>query len=124
MAQSTDREKTLEMRVAELEDKLKGLQVTEEEMRAFNKVASLMGLTPQATATPAGDTGGAVASLSPQLCVVAQCIRTCVVAQCIRTCVVAQCIRTCIIQACINECGGGCAPGGGFFSGGFGGLGG
>src|SRR5712691_7974434 len=53
--ETTDREKTLEMRVAELEDKLKGLQVTEEEMRAFNKVASLMGLVPQAAAMPAAE---------------------------------------------------------------------
>ena len=31
------------MRVAELEDKLKGLQVTEEEMKAYHKVAAMMG---------------------------------------------------------------------------------
>ena len=76
-------------------------------MRAFNKVASLMGLTAQAAAMPAAEaapTAGGAIALGPG------------------NCVVAQCVRTCIIQDCINECGGG-APGGGFF-GGFGGLGG
>ena len=133
---SDNTEKTLEMRVAELEDKLKGLQVTEEEMRAFNKVASMMGLIPQAgaaaaadvaTATPAPPAGTpivqcvrtCVVQQCVRTCVVQQCVRTCVVQQCIRTCVVQQCIRTCIIQDCINECGGGLPGGGGFSSGGF-----
>jgi hypothetical protein len=139
MAETTDREKTLEMRVAELEDKLKGLQVTEEEMRAFNKVASLMGLMPQAAAMPAAEAtaaaptaagavvlgpGNCVISQCVRTCVISQCVRTCVISQCVRTCVISQCVRTCVIQDCINECGGGCAPGGGFFGGGFGGLGG
>jgi hypothetical protein len=130
--ETTDREKTLEMRVAELEDKLKGLQVTEEEMRAFNKVASLMGLVPQAAGTPAAEAtaaAGMAAGVSGPVftCVISQCVRTCVISQCVRTCVISQCVRTCVIsqciQGCINECGGGCAPGGGFFGGGFGGLG-
>jgi hypothetical protein len=47
MAEEKDRtSKTLEMRVAELEDKMQKVHVTEEEMRAFNKVASLMGVVP------------------------------------------------------------------------------
>lgn len=139
MADKKETEKTLEMRVAELEDKLKGLQVTEDEMRAYNKVASLMAGGGSATA--------ATNELTPvpDACVVQQCIRACtVVQQCIRPCVIQQCIRACtvvqqctviqqctiractIIQDCINECGGGCAPGGGGFTGGggFGGLGG
>ena len=128
-------EKTLEMRVAELEDKLKGMQVTEEEMRAYNKVASLMagGGGPQAAAAPtlAGPTA------VPADCVISQCIRACtivsqcvrpctIVSQCIRPCVIQQCIRACtIIQDCINECGGGGGfGGGGIGGGGFGTLGG
>ena len=58
--------KTLEMRVAELEDKLQKVHVTEEEMQAYNKVASLMG------GRAAGGTTGGTASL-PADCVIAQC---------------------------------------------------
>jgi hypothetical protein len=134
MAEPKQGEKTLEMRVAELEDKLKGMQVTEEEMRAYNKVAALMGGAPQAGA----GAGQALAGPAPipADCVVAQCIRSCtivsqcvrpctIVSQCIRSCtIVSQCIRACtIIQDCINECGGGFG-GGGIGGGGFGTLGG
>lgn len=136
------------MRVAELEDKLKGMQVSEEEMRAFNKVSALMGGGVQA-----GGAGEQLTAVSPAIpgpdnCVIQQCIRACtvvqqctviqqcIVQQCVRPCVVQQCIRACtivqncvractIISDCINECGGGCAPGGGGFNtGGFGSLGG
>ena len=133
MAERKEGEKTLEMRVAELEDKLKGMQITEEEMRVYNKVAALMGASPQTA-----NVGNVALTPGPSDCVVTQCIRSCVISQCIRSCtIVTQCIRACtvvnpciractIIQDCINECGGGCAPGGGGFSGGggFGSLGG
>jgi|GEM_PF-2504201 len=129
----SEKERTLEMRVAELEDKLSGMQVTEEEMKAFNKVSAMLG---------GGATRAAEASASspvgltpvPDFCVIRQCsivnpctiIRQCtVINQCsvinpcsIQACTVQQCI-----QQCINECAGG-APGGGFGNGGFGGLGG
>jgi hypothetical protein len=36
-------EKSLEMRVAELEDKLKKLQISEEEIKAYQKVSALIG---------------------------------------------------------------------------------
>jgi hypothetical protein len=39
----SDKIKTLEMRIAALEDKLSGMNVTEEEMRAYEKVSALMG---------------------------------------------------------------------------------
>jgi hypothetical protein len=126
MAEKAAHEKTLEMRVAELEDKLKGLQVTEEEMKAYNKVAALMG------GASAGDVAARAPSVpSPYSCIVQQCIRACtVVQQCIRPCtvinqctIVQQCIRPCIISDCINECGGG-LPGAGGLGGGFGTLGG
>jgi hypothetical protein len=140
MADKKESEKTLEMRVAELEDKLKGLQVTEEEMKVYNKVASLLGGGGGAgAAAPQGLEAAGVAALTPNpdACVIAQCVRACtinqcvractVVQQCIRSCVIQQCIRACTIrqcciQDCINECGGG---GGGFMGGGgFGTLGG
>ena len=130
-----DNEKTLEMRVAELEDKLKGLQITEEEMKAYNKVASLLG---GGAASSSGMEAAGALTPNPDACVIAQCVRACtvvqqcvractVVQQCIRPCVIQQCIRACTIrqcciQDCINECGGG---GGGFMGGGgFGSLGG
>jgi hypothetical protein len=99
-----EKEKTLEMRVAELEDKLSKLHVTEDEMKAYQKVAGLMG----AQAAPAA---GTTASPSIIACIVRTCI--------IRTCI----INTCI---CINECT--CGPclqggGGGIGGSGFGGLG-
>jgi predicted molibdopterin-dependent oxidoreductase YjgC len=43
MAESESGKKTLEMRVAELEDKLSKVHITEEEMKAYQKVASRMG---------------------------------------------------------------------------------
>ena len=74
--------KTLEMRVAELEDKLSKLHVTEDEMKAYHKVSSLMGS--QAAPTPI-----------PQVCVVSRCISV----GCITT------VCTCIRQPpCIYEC--------------------
>ena len=96
--------KSLEMRVAELEDKLRSVSVTEDEMKAFHKVSGLMGGGAQAA--PAATNVG----LTPYNCTVYQCS------------VIAQCtIRQCtIISDCINECGGG-LPGAG---GGFGGFGG
>jgi hypothetical protein len=122
MAEKKEGEKTLEMRVAELEDKLKGMQISEEEMRAFHKVSALIG---------GGAAAGAPENLTIQQCAIRSCVvRSCVVQQCqIRPCVIQQCVvRSCIqacILDCINECGGGCAPGGGGFSGGgFGSLGG
>jgi hypothetical protein len=145
MAAKGEGEKSLEMRVAELEDKLKGMQISEEEMRAYNKVSAMMGGLPQAAA--ASEPTASAAIPAPDNCVIQQCIQQCVrpctvvhqctiVSQCVRPCVIQQCIRACtivqnciractIISDCINECGGGCAPGGGGFNtGGFGSLGG
>jgi hypothetical protein len=56
-------EKTLEMRVAAIEDKLAQSSVTPEEMRAFQKVSSLAG-------------SSAATALSPILCT--SCVGTCV----------------------------------------------
>ena|ERR1700722_4395346 len=97
--------KTLEMRVAELEDKLSKIHVTEDEMKAYHKVSSLVGQQ-------------AAPSLTPQICVISRCIT----ANCISTvCIQPSCIR----QNCIYECTcGPCScilqskgPGGGDFGG-------
>ena len=127
MADEKSKEKTLEMRVAELEDKLSHMHVTEEEMRAYQKVSALMG----------GGGGGAGAlgtgGVSPQAgCIldcVGGCINECAIRACtiIRSCTIRACtIRACTIRACTFECGGNCDPGGGGLigGGGFGGFGG
>ena len=124
--------KTLEMRVAELEDRLSKMHITEDEMKAYHKVASLVG----------GHAPGGGQGPQPFTCIASQCVTTvrhhpcvthpcvthpCVIQPCvIRPCtIVNQCIHACIVrQPCINECGGGCLPGGGGVGGGgFGGLG-
>jgi len=102
--------KTLEMRISELEDKLSKMHITEEEMKAYQKVSSLVN-----------------ANASPQAGCVVDCSGGCVNECMIRVCSIRPCIvRYCtIIRQCTFECGGGCAPGGGGFSGGgFGGFGG
>jgi len=114
------KEKSLEMRVAELEDKLSKVHITEEEMKAYQKVSSLMG------------GGGGV---SPQAGCILDCSGGCI-SECriclIRSCVIRSCgvirqpiIRQPIIRDCF-ECGGECLPGGGGMvgGGGFGGFGG
>ena len=114
------KEKSLEMRVAELEDKLSKVHITEEEMKAYQKVSSLMG-------------GGAGGGISPQSGCILDCsggciseCRVCLIRQCIRYTIIRQpIIRQPIIRDCF-ECGGECLPGGGGIvgGGGFGGFGG
>jgi hypothetical protein len=109
------KEKTLEMRVAELEDKLSKIHITEEELKAYQKVSALIG------------GGAAAAGASPAAGCVVDCSGGCINECAIRACTIRNCtiIRYCtIIRSCTFECGGGCAPGGGFFGGGFGSLGG
>lgn len=110
------KERSLEMRVAELEDKLSKVHITEEEMKAYQKVSSLIG-----AATPSPQAG----------CIldcVGGCINECAIRACtIRACTIRACtIRACTIRACTYECGGNCDPGGGGIigGGGFGSLGG
>ncbi len=103
-------QRSLEMRVAELEDKLAKMHVTEEEMKAYQKVSSLMG------------TGGAQETALTTGCIqscIQPCIRPCIIRPCIiRNCIIRNCIRVCDCWECINECGGGCLPGGGTMGGG------
>jgi hypothetical protein len=109
------KEKSLEMRVAELEDKLSKLHITEDEMKAYQKVSSLLG---------SGGGGG----VSPRAGCVLDCSGGCINECAIRACtIVRSCtIRACTIRACTFECGGECLPGGGGLmgGGGFGGFGG
>ncbi len=100
--------KSLEMRVAALEDKLSKLNVTEEEMKTYQKVASLLG-----GGVPAAGAGPTTA-LSPQICTISRTP----IFNCWR-------FRTPIF-VCECQCGP-CNPesgGGGGFGGGFSGFGG
>jgi hypothetical protein len=107
MAGQDDKAKSLEMRVAELEDKLARLNVTEEEMRAYEKVSSLMG----------GTTEAAGSHLSPQLCSITRQRLVCINRSIIPRQIVRFCYEcTCGPCNCISD--GGFSGGGGF--GGFG----
>jgi bifunctional N-acetylglucosamine-1-phosphate-uridyltransferase/glucosamine-1-phosphate-acetyltransferase GlmU-like protein len=136
-----EQEKSLEMRVSELEDRLAQLHITEDEVKAFEKVSAALG---QGTTAPAVTPNQGFIP-NPETCTVRQCIinqctiRACtivsnctIISQCtIRACTIQQCtiinqctINQCTIQQCINECGGGLPGGGGIGGGGFGQLGG
>jgi hypothetical protein len=120
--------KSLEMRIAELEDKLSKMHITEDEMKAYHKVSSLVG------GMSAGGAAAASGAAAAPLDCVSGCINECAIRSCtiarfctvVRNCtILRQCtvIRNCTFEC--FECGGGCAPGGGGFSGGgFGGFGG
>jgi hypothetical protein len=98
-----DEPKTLEMRVAELEDKLSKMHITEDDIKAYHKVSAAMG-------------GGAAPALSPQVCSLP--ISSCILrANCIISC--SRCWTEC--TGCgVTTCGGPCLP---FSSGGGGGFG-
>ncbi len=107
-----DEKKTLEMRVAELEDKLSQVHITEEEMATYNKVAAKLGAASPTAAAPC-----------VQCTQCAQCLPQPIVAQCIH-CIIRPIIKPIYWADCIQQCftgGGGGGLGGG---GGFGGLGG
>jgi hypothetical protein len=94
-------EKTLEMRVAALEDKLANVQITEEEMRAFNKVSALLAGQPVAGGAASAVQAQAVPALSPTVCVIPR-----------RVIAIRPICYECICGPC------NCGPGGGFFGGG------
>ena len=109
-------QKTLEMRVAELEDRLAKIHITEDELKAYQKVASLVG-GQAAAAGPTPQPFTCIGPCVPNPCVISQCI--------IQQCIIRQCIiRQCIIQQCTFECGGGSPGGGQIGGGGLGGIGG
>jgi hypothetical protein len=110
-------EKSIEMRVAELEDKLNQMHVSEEDMATYQRVAGALG-----QAAPGTAAASCVVSCSG-------CLNECLVRACTITqqCTVLQCIiRHCIIRDCWEcfECGGGWGPAGPIGRGGFGRLGG
>jgi hypothetical protein len=93
-------EKTLEMRVAELEDRLSKMHITEEELRVYQKVASALGSH--------GGMGTAAAGTAPLSPSIINCI-ACIICRisCIITCrIIADCIQ--------NPTGGGGVGGTGF----------
>jgi hypothetical protein len=131
--QKRDVEKTLEMRVAELEDRLSKVHITEEEMKTYQKVAGLVGAV-----SPTPNVGCGISPMPNAGCVqdcIGGCINECAIRACTiaRYCTIARnctIARYCtIIRNCTNECfecggGGGFGSGGGFGGGGFGSLGG
>lgn len=109
----SEQPKTLEMRVAELEDKLSKIHITEDELKAFHKVNSLIGGQAVAEAAPAPTT----AQLSPQVCIVSRAVSRSISPRSISP------INRGIIGECYECSCGPCAQSGGGFGGSFGGLG-
>src|SRR6476646_8190299 len=98
MADESKSQKSLEMRVAELEDKLSKIHITEDEMKAYHKVSSLM------SGGSAAATAGS--GVSPAAGCVSDCIGVCISECQIRACIIRQCTiaRYCtIIRACTFE---------------------
>lgn len=105
MAEDDDKEqeKTLEMRVAELENRLSQVHITEDDLKTYRKVAGLL-------QGAGGQAGGTVAGGCVVDCI--GCINECAIRQpIIRQPIISQpiWIRQCTWQ-CINECGPG-SPG-------------
>jgi len=109
-------DKTIEMRLAEIEDKLSQMHITEEEMKAYNKVATAMGGGAMSSGAMGG--GAAGAQMSPQIPIsrgISPIHRICIIRS-ICICPCGPCFEcTCGPCACIG--------GGGGFGGGFGGFG-
>lgn len=110
----SDQPKTLEMRVAELEEKLSKIHITEDELKAYHKVNNLMG-GQLAGAAPAPEQVPANAQLSPQVCVISR-------GRSISPRGITP-INRGIISECYECSCGPAGQSGGGFSGGFGGLG-
>jgi hypothetical protein len=110
--ESKGQEKSIEMRVAELEDKLAQVHITEDELKAFHKVSALMA-GPANQGAAAAACGGCVSECGVirQPIAILQCIQ-CVIRQPI---IRQPIIRQPIIQQCVEcfECQPG-APGGQF----------
>jgi hypothetical protein len=101
----------LEMRIAELEDKLRQLTVSEDEMRTYQKVAAMLGRAAPtgavaAGAMPAAGAGPTISPISPVIhqCIINQCIVThCIINQCIiQTCWPPPIITQCVCQCACN----------------------
>ena len=73
-SQRPEQEKTLEMRVAEIENRLAQLNVTEEEMRAYQKVSALMAGGGMPMGGMAAPMAAPMPALSPIVCVIPRSI--------------------------------------------------
>jgi hypothetical protein len=73
----SEREKTLEMRIAALEDKLAQSSVTEEEVKAYHKVASLIASQGGGAAAPAASAQMGSACVANNLSPIYNCILHC-----------------------------------------------
>ncbi len=116
MAEKSEKpsEKTIEMRLAEVEDKLSQLHITEEEMKTYQKVAAALGMSAQTT----GAQGAAPMGISPIINRGITPIRPPIIRwNCTCICPCGPCYE-CTCGPC------NCIPGGGgTFGGGFGGFG-
>jgi hypothetical protein len=101
-------ERTIEMRLAAIEEKLSQLHITEEEMRAYQKVSGLLG----GQTVGSQMTGGQGIELSPQICQISR-VRGITP----RGIIPRSIVRSILPNVECNECGP-CAQGGGFFGGG------
>ena len=112
MAEKSEKtsEKTIEMRLAEVEDKLSQLHITEEEMKTYQKVAAALGVAAQPGAAPAGISPIVNRGITPIRPPIIRWNCTCI-------CPCGPCYEcTCGPCSCV-------AGGGGTFGGGFGGFG-
>lgn len=110
-------ERTLEMRIAELENRLglgaQQMEFTEQEVASYNKIADALGVGAGAESPALLSCGGCICapgSYRVQVCRIQTCrvqpcrIQPCRIQTCrIQSCRVQQCISQCISQ-CINEC--------------------
>ena len=118
-------EKTIEMRLAEIEDKLSQLHITEEDMKTYQKVANALGMGSGAGASAGVQAGATPSPVMPNPAIpiargIGPISRVCIIRW------VCQCICPCGPGFC-NECTCGpcnCSGGVGGFGGGFGGFGG
>ena len=106
MAEKKD-ERSLEMRVTELENKLGAQQMefSEQEVAAYNKIAEALGVGTEG-AHPIS-AGAPVPVCRVQPCRVQACrVQTCRVQTCrVQTCRVQTCrVQTCRVQQCIQQC--------------------
>jgi hypothetical protein len=107
-------EKTIEMRLAELEDKVSKIHITEEELKAYHKVNALIG---GQQVTGAGAHLDPTVAASPLVCV----IQPCVIQHRVVPRIVPRIVNECTCGPCFGGSGGGGFGGGGFGGGGFGG---
>ena len=121
--ESGGEEKSLEMRVAELEDKLAQMHITEDEIKAYQKVAGLLGqgggagavgparwgpMAAQEAAPMARPCGCALAPENVQQAIAQPIYRP--IWQCIR-CIIYRCWAECVPWGPGNPLGGGFDPG-------------